>query len=341
MNRYDPAFGSGVRMQRRKFIRLALSAATAWPLTAKAQQQAKPVIGYLSIQSSSARPEYIAAFRRGLESEGFVDGQNVEIEFRAAGDRTEQLPAMAADLVRKKVAVLAAAGGPPAALAAKRATSTTPVVFASGGDPVKLGLVSSFNRPGGNLTGLYYLLTELVKKRLALLRELVPQAKRIAVLVNPTNPAEGEPTARDASAFGREEGLETRIFNATTGAEIKQAFAAMTDWRPDALFVAADPSFSSATSTFVELTAKYSLPASYFTRKMVEAGGLMSYGPDVVESQRLLGVYVARILKGEKPGDLPVVQPDKYDLVINLKAAKALGIEVPFTLLARADGVIE
>ncbi len=341
MNRYDPVFRVGARMRRRKFIGLVLGAATAWPLTAKAQQQAKPVIGYLSIQSSAERPHYLAAFRRGLESEGFIDGQNVEIEFRAAGDRPEQLQAMAADLIQKGVAVLAAAGGPPAALAAKRVATTTPVVFASGGDPVKLGLVSSFNRPGGNLTGLYYLLNELVKKRLALLHELVPQAKRIAVLVNPSNPGEGEPSGRDASAFGRELGLETRIFNATTVAEIREAFAAMTDWRPDALFVAPDPFFGSESPIFVELTTKHSLPASYFARNTVEVGGLMSYGPDVVESQRMLGVYVARILKGEKPGDLPVVQPDKYDLVINLKAAKALGIEVPFTLLARADSVIE
>jgi putative ABC transport system substrate-binding protein len=215
------------------------------------------------------------------------------------------------------------------------------VVFASGGDPVQLGLVSSFNHPGGNLTGLYYLLSELVKKRLALLHELVPQAKRIAVLVNPSNPSEGEPSARDASAFGRELGLETRILRATNAAEIRDAFAAMKDWRADALFVAPDPFFGVASSIFVELAAKHSLPASYFARTTAEAGGLTSYGPDLVESQRLLGVYVARILKGEKPGDLPVVQPDKYDLVINLKTAKALGIEVPFTLLARADGVIE
>jgi putative ABC transport system substrate-binding protein len=328
-------------MQRREFMTLILGGATAWPLVANAQQPAKVTIGYLSIQSSAERPQYLVAFRKGLESEGFIDGQNIEIEFRAAGDRTERLQALATDLVQKNVAVIAAAGGPPAAVAAKRATTTTPVVFASGGDPVKLGLVSSFNRPGGNLTGLYYLLNELVKKRMALLRELVPGAKRIAVLVNPSNPAEAEPTSRDASAFGRELGLETQVFNATTAAEIREALTAMADWRPDALFVAPDPFFSGASPIFVELTTKYSLPASYFARSMVEAGGLMSYGPDVVEAQRLLGVYVGRILKGEKPGELPVVQPDKYDLVINLKTAKALGIEVPFTLLARADNVIE
>ena len=248
---------------------------------------------------------------------------------------------MAAELIAKNVAVIATAAGPPAALAAKRATSTTPVVFASGGDPVKLGLVSSFNRPGGNLTGLYYLLTELVKKRLALLHELVPKAKRIAVLVNPTNTAETEPTIQDASAFGRELGLETRIFNATTAAEIREVFSAMAEWRPDALFVAPDPFFGGASPLFVELTTKYSLPASYFIGNMVEAGGLMGYGPDVVEAQQLLGTYVGRILKGEKPGDLPVVQPDKYELMINLKSAKAIGIEVPFTLLARTDSTIE
>jgi putative ABC transport system substrate-binding protein len=327
-------------VRRRQFITL-LGGAAAWPIAARAQQKAKPIVGYLSIQSSLERPQYLAAFRRGLESEGFIEGQNVEIEFRAAGDRPERLQAMAADLIQKNVAVIAAAGGPLAAMAAKRATTTTPVVFASGGDPVKLGLVSSFNRPGGNLTGLYYLLNELVKKRLALLHELVPQARRIAVLVNPSNPEESEPTVRDASAIGHELGLETRIFNATTAAEIREVFTAIADWRSEALFVAPDTFFSSASSIFVELTTKHSLPASYFARTMVEAGGLMSYGPDVVESQRLLGAYVGRIIKGDKPGDLPVVQPDKYDLVINLKTAKALGIEVPFTLLARADSVIE
>jgi putative ABC transport system substrate-binding protein len=328
-------------MKRRKLITLALGLAAAWPLAGNAQQPAKATIGYLSIQPSTDRPQYLVAFRKGLESEGFIDGQNIEIQFRAAGDRPERLQSMATELIEKNVAVIATAGGPPAALAAKRATTTTPVVFASGGDPVKLGLVSSFNRPGGNLTGLYYLLTELVKKRLALLHELVPKAKRIAVLVNPTNPAETESTIHDASAFGRELGLETQIFNATTAAEIREVFSAMADWRPDALFVAPDPFFGGASPIFVELTTKYSLPASYFIGNMVEAGGLMSYGPDVVEAQRLLGTYVGRILKGEKPGDLPVVQPDKYDLVINLKAAKAIGIEVPFTLLARADNTIE
>src|SRR4051794_25494836 len=204
-------------MKRREFITL-VSGAAAWPIAALAQEKATPVIGYLSIQSSSERPQYLAAFRRGLESEGFIDGQNVEIEFRAAGDRPERLQAMAADLIQKNVTVIAAAGGPLAAMAAKRATTTTPVVFASGGDPVKLGLVSSFNRPGGNLTGLYYLLNELVKKRLALLHELVPQARRIAVLVNPSNPEESEPTVRDVSAIGHELSLETRIFNATNAA---------------------------------------------------------------------------------------------------------------------------
>jgi putative ABC transport system substrate-binding protein len=328
-------------MQRREFMTLALGGAAAWPLTAQAQQPAKLTIGYLSIQSSAERPQYLVAFRKGLESEGFIDGQNIEIQFRAAGDRTERLQDMAADLIKNNVTVIATAGGPPAALAAKRATTTTPVVFASGGDPVKLGLVSSFNRPGGNLTGLYYLLTELVKKRLALLHELVPKAKRIAVLVNPTNPAEAEPTILDASDFGRETGLETQIFKATNAAEIREAFTAMADWRPDALFVAPDPFFSGASPIFVELTTKHLLPASYFARNMVDAGGLMSYGPDVVEAQRLLGIYVGRILKGEKPGDLPVVQPDKYELVINLKSAKAIGIEVPFTLLARTDNTIE
>ena len=329
------------RMRRREFLTLLGGATASWPLAARAQQPSKPVIGYLSVQAIAARPHYLAAFRRGLAAEGFVEGQTVSIEYRAADSRPERLPDLVADLVRRQVAVIATAGGPPAALAAKRATETIPIVFASGGDPVQLGLVSSFNRPGGNLTGLYYLLTELVAKRLALLHEVLPGAKRIAVLVNPSNAAEAEPTVRNASAAGSALGLDIQVFNAGTSGEIDTALAAFADRRPDALFVGPDTFFTAQGPQILRLAARHALPVSYFSRDLVEAGGLMSYGPDLAEQQRQLGVYVGRILKGEKPGDLPVEQPTKFDLVINLTAAKALGLDIPPTLLARADEVIE
>jgi len=327
-------------MRRRDVIMLAGGAA-AWPLAAGAQQPGGPVIGYLAMQAIAARPHYLAEFRKGLATEGFVEGQNVTIEYRSADGRPERLPDLAADLVRRQVAVIASAGGPQAALAAKRATETIPLVFASGGDPVQLGLVPSINRPGGNLTGLYYLLTELVEKRLALLHELVPSAKRVAVLVNPTNPGEADPTVRNTSAAGSALGLQVHVFKAGTTDEIDTAFASMADGRPDALFVAPDSFLNSQRTHLLRLAARHALPASYFSRDFVEAGGLMSYGPNLAEQQRQLGVYVGRILKGEKPGDLPVVQPTSFELVINLKTAKSLGLDVPPTLLARAEEVIE
>jgi putative ABC transport system substrate-binding protein len=245
----------------------------------------------VSVQAIAARPHYLAAFRRGLAAEGFVEGQNVSIEYRAADGRPERLPDLVADVVRRQVAVIVTAGGPPAALAAKRATDTIPIVFASGGDPVQLGLVSSFNRPGGNLTGLYYLLTELVAKRLALLHELLPSAKRVAVLVNPNNAAEAEPTVRNASAAGSALGLDIQFFNAGTSGEIDTAFAAFTDRRPDALFVGPDTFFTAHGTQILRLAAHHALPVTYFSRDLVEAGGLMSYGPDLAEQQRQLGVY--------------------------------------------------
>jgi putative ABC transport system substrate-binding protein len=327
-------------MRRRDFICVASGVVAALPFSARAQQFAKPVVGYLSVQATAERPDYIAAFHSGLAAQGFVEGQNVTIEYRGANGRLEALPELAADLVRRGVTAIATSGGPPAALAAKRATETIPIVFASGGDPVQLGLVSNFSRPDRNLTGLYFLFTDLVAKRMALLHELLPKARRIAVLVNPSNPAEAEPTVRNATAAGRELGLELKIFNASLQA-IDDTFVAITAWRPDALFIGPDPSFSSQPFRFVEFEARHALPASYFIRNYVEAGGLMSYGPDAVENQTQLGIYIGRILKGEKPANLPVVQPTKYDLVINLKTAKALGIEIPPQLLARADKVIE
>ena len=328
-------------MRRREFLGVLGGAAATWPLAARAQQSASPIVGYLSVQAPTERPQYVDAFRKGLADRGFVEGQNIAIEYRAADNRLERLPELAAELVGRQVAAIATSGGPPAALAAKRATNSIPVVFASGGDPVQLGLVSSFSRPGGNLTGIYFLFTELTAKRLALLRELVPKSKRVALLVNPTNQAETEPTLRNAATASQELGLEVSAFNAKAPDEIDSAFTAMKAWGADAVFIGPDPTFSSRARDIIALAARRALPASYFFRNFVEFGGLMSYGPDVVENQRLLGSYIGRILKGEKPDELPVVQPTKYDLVLNLKTAKTLGIEVPPTLLARADEVIE
>jgi putative ABC transport system substrate-binding protein len=328
-----------VRMRRREFITLLGSAAAAWPLAASAQQRAMPVIGFLG-PALDTRQHWLAAFRRGLGAEDFVEGQNVTIEYRSTDSGAEGLPELAAELVRRQVAVIFASG-PPAALAAKRSTQTIPIVFVSGGDPVQWGLVSSFHRPDGNVTGFYFLATELVAKRLALLHELLPGTKRVAVLVNPTNAATAEPTVRDVVVAGRALSLDIQVFNASTSREIDSTFAAFSNWRPEALFVGPDPLFNTERAQIVTLAARHSLPASYFQRDHVEANGLMSYGPDYADSYYQAGVYVGRILKGARPADLPVQQPTKYELVINLKTAKALGLEVPPTLLSLADEVIE
>jgi putative ABC transport system substrate-binding protein len=329
-------------MKRRDFIRVTVGgvAAAAFPAVARAQQSARPLIGYLSVQATAERPDYIAAFHSGLAAQGFVEGQSVTVEYRAANGNLERLPELAADLVRRGVAAIATSGGPPAALAAKHATESIPIVFASGGDPMQLGLVSNFSRPDKNLTGLYFLFTDLVAKRLALLHELLPKAKRVAVLVNPSNAAESEPSVRNATAAGRDLGLDIKVFNASLQT-VDAAFADILAWRPDAFFVGPDPSFSSELHRFVDFEVRHALPTSYFIRNFVESGGLMSYGPDAVENQIQLGIYIGRILKGEKPANLPVMQPTKYDLVINLKTAKAFGIEVPAQMLARTDKVIE
>ena len=326
-------------IRRREFVTLLGGAAAAWPIAARTQQLTMPVVGFLG-PALNTRQHWLAAFRRGLGVEGFVEGQNVMIEYRSAEGGAEELPELAADLVRRQVAVIFAMG-PPAALAAKRATQTMPVVFVSGGDPMQMGLVSSFHRPGGNVTGFYFLLTELVAKRLALLHELLPGARRVAVLVNPTNAATADPTVRDAAAVGRALRLDIQVFNASTSGEIDAAFAALTRWQPEALFVAPDPLFNSQRAQLVTLTARHALPASYFQRDHVEASGLMSYGPDFADFYVQAGAYVGRVLKGARPADLPVQQPTKLELVINLNTAKALGLTVPPTLLARADEVIE
>jgi putative ABC transport system substrate-binding protein len=325
-------------MKRREFITLFGSAA-AWSHRAGAQQGAMPVVGFLG-PALGTRQHWFAAFRRGLGAEGFVEGQNMAIESRSADGGEEGLPALAADLVRRQVTVIFASG-PPAALAAKRSTETIPIVFVSGGDPVQMGLVSSFHRPGGNVTGFYFLATELVTKRLALLHELLPGAKRVAVLVNPTNMATAAPTVRDGAVAGRALSLEIQVVNASTSGEIEDAFAASSSWRPDALFVGPDPLFNTERALLVALAMRHALPASYFQRDHAEAGGLMSYGPDFADSYRQAGVYVGRLLKGARPADFPVQQPTKFELVINLKTARALGLTVPPALLARADEVIE
>jgi putative ABC transport system substrate-binding protein len=312
-----------------------------WPVLVRAQQPVKPVVGYLSVQAASERPAYLAALRKGMAAQGFIDGENVTIGTHSADGKLDRLPGLAAELVRRQVAAIVCAGGSPAALAAKQATETIPIVFISGGDPVQLGLVSSLNQPGQNLTGVYFVLSELVGKRLALMHELLPNAKRIAALINPENPAEAEPAVRNLSAAGQAMGLDIKVFNARTGPEIEAAFAAMTDWRAEALFVGPDPVFSTQRAQLISFPASHSLAASYFLRDFVEAGGLMSYGADNVQNHGEMGVYVGRILKGEKPGDLPVIQPTKYELVLNLKTAKSLGLNVPPTLIATADAIIE
>jgi ABC-type uncharacterized transport system substrate-binding protein len=327
------------QLKRREFITLLGGTAMAWPLAARAQQAAMPVVGFLG-PALITRQHWLTAFRRGLGTEGFIEGQNVTIEYRSADGGAAELPELAAELIRRQVAVIFALG-PPAALAAKRSTQTIPIVFVSGGDPVQMGLLSSFHRPDGNVTGFYFLATELVAKRLALLHELLPRAERVAVLVNPTNAATAEPTARDVAVAGRALSLDIQVFNASTRGEIDSAFAAFSSWRPDALFVGPDPLFNTERAQLVALAARHALPASYFQRDYVEAGGLMSYGPDYADSFHQAGVYVGRLLKGARPADLPVQQPTRYELLINLKTAKALGLEIPPTVLARADEVIE
>jgi putative ABC transport system substrate-binding protein len=324
--------------RRREFIGL-LGSAVAWPFAARAQQLAMPVVGVLG-PSLDTRQHWLAAFRRGLGEEGFVEGQNATIEYHSAVGGTKGLPELAADLVRRQVAVIFASG-PPAALAAKRATSTIPIVFVSGGDPVQMGLVSSFHRPGGNVTGFYFLATELVAKRLALLHEMLPEAKRIAVLVNPTNAATSEPTVREVALVGRALDLDIQIFNASNSKEIDVAFAAFSSWRAEALLIGPDPLFNTEGAQLVTLTARHALPASYFQRDHVVASGLMSYGPDFADFYVRAGAYAGRVLKGTRPADLPVQQPTKLELLVNLKTAKALALSIPPAFLARADEVIE
>lgn len=326
-------------MKRRAFI-AGLGAATAWPFAARAQQPAVPVVGFLSSRSPGESAAVAAAFRKGLGEAGFTVGQNVAIEYRWAEGNYDRLPALAAELVNLKVAAILAAGGPPSALAAKKATSTIPVVFSAADDPVGLGLVPSLSRPGGNVTGMSLFNASLGAKRLALLHELVPSAHVVAYLTNPANPSvklEVKAVQEAAKTFG----LDLQVVDASTDQEIEAAFAGLTERHIGAVIVAGEPFFDSRRAAIVELAAKDAIPASYSWRENVAIGGLLSYGTTINESYRNSGIYCGRILKGERPADLPVMQPTKFEMTINLKTAKALGLKIPPALLTAADEVIE
>jgi putative ABC transport system substrate-binding protein len=325
-------------LKRRTFITL-LGAAAAWPLAARAQQPAIPVIGFLDSRPSDAISDRLRAFRQGLKDTGYVEGENVAILHRFAEDQVDRLPELAADLVRRQVAVMIATG--VGAFVAKAATATIPIVFIAAEDPVKLGLVASIARPGGNLTGINLFNAELVAKRLDLLRELVPRAARIAVLVNPADVASTEITVRDATAAAQAIGLQIQVFHANTGREIDSAFETMARDGYEVLFVGASPYLAGRRVQLVQLAAFNHLPATYSNREYVDVGGLMSYGSSISDALRQVGVYAGRILKGAKPADLPVVQASKFELVINAATARMLGLTVPDKLLSLADAVIE
>jgi putative tryptophan/tyrosine transport system substrate-binding protein len=325
-------------MRRRAFITLLGGAAAAWPLAVRAQQPAMPVVGFVNAGSSDA--PLAAAFRKGLNEAGYFEGQNVTVEYHWLEGQFDRLPALMADLVRRRVAVIATPAGNFATQVAKAATTAIPIVFGVSEDPVKLGLVASLARPGGNLTGINFFSTEMAAKRLALLHELVPKAVRIAVLVNPANIASTE-SIRDIPEAARAMGLQIQVLNASTRSEIEAAFAALVRDRADALFVAGDVFFTSRRVQFATLATSYRIPASYPSREAVEAGGLMSYATDRVEMWRQVGTYTGQILKGAKPVDLPVLQSTKFEFVINLQTARALGLDVPLHLQQLADVVIE
>jgi putative ABC transport system substrate-binding protein len=327
-------------VRRRQFITLLGGAAVAWPLAARAQQPPIPVIGFLNSASLDTYSHLLSAFRQGLKETGFAEGENVAIEYRWAENQFDRLAGLASELVRRQVVVIAATGGIHSALAAKAATTTIPIVFNIGDDPVRLGLVASIARPGGNVTGINNFIYELVAKRLALLRELVPAAVRVAVLVNPAN-AQTETTLADVEGAARAVGLQIQIGKVSTSREIDAAFATLVRDRVDALFIPPDPLFISRRIQIVQLAARHAFPATYPVRDFAVAGGLMSYGTNTADAWRQTGVYTGRILKGTKPADLPVVQATKFELVINHQTARMLDLTVPDKLLVAADEVIE
>jgi putative tryptophan/tyrosine transport system substrate-binding protein len=328
-------------MQRREFITLIGGAAVTWPLAAQAQQPTMPVVGIIQGGTPNAAARNVAAFRKGLNETGYVDGQNVTVEYHWLEGQYERLPALMADLVRRQVAVIATPGSNVATLAAKAATATIPIVFGVAEDPVQLGLVASIARPGGNATGINFFYNEVMAKRLRLLHDLMPKAVRIAVLVNPADASTTESTLREVQQAAPTLGLQIQVLNATTIGEIDAAFATLARERPDALFVAPDGFFASRRMQFATLTARDKMPAAYSNRDIVEAGGLMSYGTDIADMYHQVGVYTGSILKGAKPSDLPVLQSTKFVFVINLQTARELGIEVPAAVLSVADEVIE
>jgi putative tryptophan/tyrosine transport system substrate-binding protein len=325
-------------MRRREFI-TSVSAIMAWPFVARAQKT-RPVIGFLSGRSRAETMAVMGQFYNGLAEAGFVEGKNLRVEYRWAEGRYDRLPTLAAELVALRPTMIVATGGNVAALAAKAATSTIPIVFAAGGDPIKGGLVASLNRPGGNVTGVSLFIAELAAKRLEFLREIVPQSTAIGVLVNPNNPT-GVAEAHDVEARATALGLSVTLFNVRGASEIEQTFAAAAQGRIQAVLVTNDPFLIDLKDQLVQIAAAGALPIVYFTRDFVEAGGLMSYGASIGDGYHKVGIYAGRILMGARPADLPVQQPTKFELVINLRAAKALGLEIPPTLLARADEVIE
>jgi putative ABC transport system substrate-binding protein len=328
-------------MKRRDFITLLGSAAAAWPLAARAQQPPIPVIGFLDPRSLEGVANRLRGLRQGLKETGYIEGENVAIEYRWAENQTDRLPELAADLVRRQVAVLIASGGRDPALAAKAATTKIPILFLTSDDPVRLGLVASLARPEGNLTGINFFNAELAAKRLELLRELVPGAKRIAVLVNPVDATNTDSTMRALEPAAKAIGLQIQVLTASNIREIDAAFAIIGRDRPDAVYVGQNPFLNARRVQLAQLAARHMVPTSYSGREFPEVGGLTSYGSDIADAYRQVGIYAGRILKGAKPTDLPVVQANKFELIINAQTARMLGLDVPAQLLARTDEVIE